>query len=247
METEIAASPSDPESPAAFDWRVYADATCAGLSALIPLPLVDLAFEGVFRRRMPQAVARARGARLDPTGRGLLARGGGCLPTASSCLAVPLWAARYVVKKLWRKLVYVLSVVDAVEQTSRYWHRAYLMDHVVRSGHLAPGRDVGWTAACFDAALDRVDTGAVRGVARQVVTSTGHVGRLLVRARRGTAEQAAARQEDFLRSRWPTVQRALARTVPVYEELRRQRTGAPEAAARGGRRSSRSDPSGEEG
>ena len=25
-----------------YDWRVYADATCAGMSVLIPLPLVDL-------------------------------------------------------------------------------------------------------------------------------------------------------------------------------------------------------------
>ena len=42
-----------------FDWRIYADATCAGLSVLIPLPFVDTAFETVFRRRIPGTIARA--------------------------------------------------------------------------------------------------------------------------------------------------------------------------------------------
>ena len=55
-----------------LDWRVYADATCAGLSVLFPIPLVDMVFEGVFRRRMPGTIGKARGVKLDiPTRRNL--------------------------------------------------------------------------------------------------------------------------------------------------------------------------------
>ena len=35
-----------------FDWRIYADGTAAGLTVLIPIPLVDLAFDQFVR---PQA------------------------------------------------------------------------------------------------------------------------------------------------------------------------------------------------
>ncbi len=209
--------------PPGFDWRIYADATCAGLSALVPIPLLDLAFEAVFRRRMVTAVARVRGATLDPRAPAFLGRGAGCLPTASSCLAVPFWVLRYVLRKLWRKVVYVLAMVDAVEQTSDYWHRAYLLDHVVRKGDLAPGADVERTAACVGAALAEVDTSAVRGAARQVVGSVGHAWRQLRRARQGSAERVMGPQGDVLRSRWPAVEAALARSVERYEALRRQR------------------------
>ena len=33
-----------------FDWLRYADATFAGLALLIPIPLLDVAFECFFRR-----------------------------------------------------------------------------------------------------------------------------------------------------------------------------------------------------
>lgn len=41
-----------------FDWQIYADTTFAGLSLLILIPLLDVAFEWFFRRRMAHTIAR---------------------------------------------------------------------------------------------------------------------------------------------------------------------------------------------
>ena len=47
-----------------FDWAMYADATYAGLSALIPVIGVDWLFEQYFKRRIPSAIAKGRGQKL---------------------------------------------------------------------------------------------------------------------------------------------------------------------------------------
>ena len=44
-----------------FDWIIYRDATLAGLAALLPVPYVDDAIEGRFRRQMPTSIAARRG------------------------------------------------------------------------------------------------------------------------------------------------------------------------------------------
>ena len=125
-----------PESEAtphhtAFDWRIYADATCAGLTALVPLPFVDLAFEAYFRRRMPATIAKVRHRELTDEARRRFGRGIGRLISLEGCLAIPLGVIRYIVKKIWRKVVYVFAVADATTQVSAYWQRAYLLDHII--------------------------------------------------------------------------------------------------------------------
>ena len=104
-----------------FDWRVYADATCAGLSVLIPLPLVDLVFETIFRRRMPRKIAKARDSELTPPTRVQLARPVNDALSLSGCLAVPFMIVRYILRRLWRKIVYVFAVKDATTALTEYW------------------------------------------------------------------------------------------------------------------------------
>jgi len=53
------------ENGTTLDWRICADATCAGLSVLIPLPLVDLVFETVIRRRIPGAISKVRDREIE--------------------------------------------------------------------------------------------------------------------------------------------------------------------------------------
>ena len=43
-----------------LEWRTFSDATCAGLTVLISLPLVDNAFETIFKRRIPVTIASVR-------------------------------------------------------------------------------------------------------------------------------------------------------------------------------------------
>ncbi|MCU0305964.1 MAG: hypothetical protein MUC56_18065 [Thermoanaerobaculales bacterium] len=210
--------PTGAPRPTAFDWRIYADATLAGLSALLPLPLVDLMFEAYFRRRMPGAIARARARPLAEGAGGRLGRGDGRSLSLVGCLALPLLVVRYVVKKLWRKVVYVFAIADAASQVSAYWHRAYLLDHLVRAGHLAPEVDWPRAARVFEAVLRETDTGPLVGLARQTVASTHRVLRLLVRAKRHGAADQADSLTAILRSHWDAAEASLLRVAVRYNE-----------------------------
>jgi hypothetical protein len=150
-----------------FDWRVYADATCAGLTPLIPIPLVDVVIERSFRTRMPAAIARVHGRSLQPEDRARLGRSGSRLLSLAGCLMLPIAAVRYLARFIWHKVVYVRAVADAASLVSAYWHRAYLMDHLIRAGHLDPGADADWAIVVFFKALDEADTSPLIGLARQ--------------------------------------------------------------------------------
>lgn len=212
-----------PEIPApprhvTFDWRIYAEATCAGLTALIPIPFLDLAFERTFRRRMPGTIARVRGRELAPGARARFGRGLGRLVSIEGCLALPVAVGRYVVKKLWRKIVYIFAVADAASLVSAYWHRAYLLDHVIRAGHGAPGVDWPRSAAVFESVLGDTDTGPLVGLARQTVASTHRVLRMLVLARRRGAAAQTESLSMILRSHWDAAERSLVGLAVRYNE-----------------------------
>jgi hypothetical protein len=199
-----------------FDWRIYAEATCAGLTALVPLPFVDLAFEAYFRRRMPATIARVRGGDLADGARRRFGRGLGKFVSLEGCLAIPLGIARYIVKKLWRKIVYVFAIADATSLVSAYWHRAYLLDHVIKAGHAGP--DVDWprSASVFEHVLNETDTGPLMGLARQTVASAHRVLRLLVLARRHGAAEETESLSTILRAHWDAAESSLIEVAVRY-------------------------------
>jgi hypothetical protein len=199
-----------------FDWRIYAEATCAGLTALIPLPFVDLAFEAYFRRSMPSTISSVRGRELAAGARSRLGRGLGKLVSLEGCLAIPFGVAKYIVKKLWRKIVYVFAITDSTSLVSSYWHRAYLLDHATRAGHFGP--DVDWrrSVAVFEKVLTETDTGPLMGIARQTVGSVHRVLRLLILARRRGAAGETESLSTILRSNWDVAERSLMETAVRY-------------------------------
>jgi hypothetical protein len=207
-----------PPAHTPFDWRIYAEATCAGLTALIPLPLVDLAFEAYFRRGIPGTIARVRGRQLDPRARSRLGRGSGQLISLEGCLKLPGSVLRYVVKKLWRKVVYIFAIADATSLLSAYWHRAYLLDHLIRADHAGP--DVDWhrSALVFDKVLAETDTGPLMGIARQTVSSTHRVFRMLVRARRRDAVDETESLSAILRAHWDAAESSLVGVAHRYND-----------------------------
>jgi hypothetical protein len=215
-----------PSGAAPFDWRIFADATCAGLTALIPLPLVDLVFELYFRRRMPRAIVRTRASHVAPAvirrlGRKRPARG-----LLEGCVTLPFVAAKYLVTRLWHKIIYVLAIADASSLISEYWHRAHLIDHMVRAGHLAAGTDVEHAVQCFEEALGNADTSPLRGLARQTVRASRRVFRLLIRARRrGTAAETEPLGE-ILGSHWGAVRRSFDAVASGYNRIYAEGPGA---------------------
>jgi hypothetical protein len=201
-----------------FDWRIYAEATCAGLTALVPLPFVDLAFEAYFRRRMPATIARVRRRELADGARRRFARGGGPLLSLEGCLALPLSAARYITTKIWRKVVYVLAIADATSLVSAYWHRAYLLDHVIGAGHAGPQVDWRRSAEVLDKVLNETDTGPLMGLARQTVSSVHRALRLLILARRRGAAEETESLSSILRSHWDAAESSLVKVALRYND-----------------------------
>lgn len=191
------AAPAPPEA----DWRLWADATCAGLSALVPIPFLDLAFERFFRRRIPGVVARVRGVTLDPETARELGRSFGSL-LGGGCLTFPVMVVRSILRRVWRKVIYVLAVADATELISEYWHRAYLVDHLARRGYLAPQVDRSRVLETFEQALREADTSPLKGLARQVASGAHRGLRVLLRARREGAAVATEPAAELVRARW---------------------------------------------
>ena len=206
--------------PQVFDWRIYAEATCAGLTALLPLPFVDLLFEAYFRRRMPATIARVRQEELAEGARRWLGRGTGTgkLVSLEGCFAIPVAVGRYIVKKIWRKVVYVFAIADATSLVSAYWHRAYLFDHLIRAGHAGPGVDWRRSLLVCEQVLRDTDTGPLKGIARQTVSSVHKVFGLLVLARRRGAAEETESLSRILQSHWDLAESSLIRTAVRYNE-----------------------------
>jgi len=201
-----------------FDWRIYAEATCAGLTALVPLPFIDLAFETYFRRRMPETIAKVRHRELAaPAGR-RFGRGIGGFFSLEGCLAIPGRLVLYIVKKIWRKLIYILAIADATALVAAYWQRAYLLNHIITAGHA--GADVDWqrSATVFEKVLVETDTSPLMGLARQTVSSVHRVLRLLILARRRGAAEETESLSGILRSHWDAAEGSLRQIALDYNE-----------------------------
>jgi hypothetical protein len=194
---------------------------------LIPLPLLDLAFERLFRLRMPAAICRARGINADPRALALLRKSEPWL-TPTGCLLAPVMLTFYLLKRFSHKLLYFLTIHEAANALSAYWHRAYLIDYAARAGHLALGQPIDHALAAFDRALSEANTGALRHLARQTTHGAHHVFRTLWRARRRGAEGEFPAQAALLASQWDTIAGHLGALVARYEALR-----VPSAAAAG--------------
>jgi hypothetical protein len=215
-----------------FDWRIYADATCAGLSVLIPLPLLDIAFETAFRRRIPGRIARARGRDVAPEVRRSLGRSVASSLSLQGCFGLFFSGVRYVLRRIWRKVIYIFSIKDAATGLSEYWHRAYLIDHMVRAGHLEAGVDTDLAVQVFNRTLREADLSPLMGLARQTVANAHHVLRILARARRLGAAEVARSLGDVLASHWKGAEGSLVGVGEDYNRRYRLELDARAAADR---------------
>jgi hypothetical protein len=186
---------------------------------LIPIPFVDLVFERVFRGRMAGSVARARGRRLAPEVRERLARGHDDWLSLSGCLAVPVFVVRYVLKRLWRKVIYIFAIADAARALSLYWHRAYLIDHMLRAGHLDVGVDTDHAAHTFVRTLRESDTDSLMFLARELIRSGHRWVRMLFTARRRGSQTAAGTITAFLAGHWDVIEETLQPVAHRYNAL----------------------------
>lgn len=203
-----------------FDWSRYADATLAGLSVLIPIPFVDDAFESFFRKRIPGAVARSRGRTLSGEVRAVLEeddrRGG--------CAALPARLVIGLFKRLSRKLLYFLTVKQATDRLSYYWYRAFLVDHMLASGHLE-STDSARTAHQVMEELLATTVGPLPRLARQMVAQMRNVWPALRRARRGEESEEVRQTRNQLERRWNEISEHLSAVAARYDDAYARKRG----------------------
>ena len=214
----------------AYDWHVFADATCAGLSVLLPVPLLDLAFESMFRRRIPTTISRFRDVDVAPSVRRRLGASMRSLVSLEGCLGAGFAVIKYVLRRIWRKIIYIFAVKDAATALTEYWHRAALIDHMVRAGHLDRTADTGLAIRVSTEVLNEIDPSPLMGLARQAVANVHHVFRLLLAARRLGATEVTRSLADLLSSQSETAAESLRRTTSLYN---RRYLQAVEAMAAG--------------
>lgn len=129
---------------------IVSHAVLTGVSALIPIPLLDDAVKTYFQRRLVRALAHSRGVVLSPEEVKTLAddAGGGCV---SGCVGTVVF---YPIKKIFRKIFFVLEWKRAVDLASLNFHRGFLLDHALGQPWLAPAGHR--TVADLRAAVDQV-------------------------------------------------------------------------------------------
>lgn len=124
-------------------------AVLAGLTPLIPVPVVDDLAKNFFRQRLVRSLAAAHGRTLSGADAEALAseRETGCLGGCVGTLVL------YPLKKVFRKIFFFLEWKRAVDLASRTYHFGYLVDHLFAE---RLDERAGRTAAEVGAALDAV-------------------------------------------------------------------------------------------
>ncbi|HEY0019805.1 MAG TPA: hypothetical protein VGC13_26130 [Longimicrobium sp.] len=204
-----------------FEWSRYADATLAGLSVLIPIPFMDDAFEAFFRKRIPGAVAESRGRTIPGEVRAVLQKEGG----GGGCAALPVYLTVGLLKRLSRKLLYFFTVKQAADRLSYYWYRAFLVDHMLASGHLE-STELARVAHQTMEELLATTTGPLPLLARQMVTQMHNVLPALRQARRGEEADEVRKTRNLLERRWSDFAEHLTAVAARYDEAYARKRGA---------------------
>jgi hypothetical protein len=234
--TSLPARPST--ASAAFNWSLYADATFAGLSVLVPVPFLDSAFEWFFKRRVAGAIAGWRGRRLDPAVLHELNRDAGSW--VEGCLMLPITLTWGLLKRLSRKLLYFLTIKEAIDHLSLHWHRAFLLDYALQQGHLDTLGQAQVARQALDYTLATATTSPLEQLAQRLIPHTRHITRSLRRARRGEEDEVIRTQRNMMAKAWAGFAEYLADVAFRYdrafaqwraERAQRAAVAAAEAAA----------------
>ena len=199
-----------------FDWAIYVDATLAGLAILIPIPLLDVLFEWIFKRRMPQAIAKRNGRTLSPdTVRQLNRSGLSCM----GCLLWPLELVWLLLKRTYRTILYFLTIKDATDKLSYYWHRAYLLDYMMQRGDLVGKEEAALAAQSLQQVLDNLTTSPLTQLAQQVIGSVHHILRTSWRwLRRKQEDEMMAQTRSQMATAWRDLSGYFAQVAAQYQQ-----------------------------
>jgi hypothetical protein len=170
-----------PEPRTEFEWPIYADATLAGLSVLIPIPLLDGFFEEFFRKRALASIMHHHQQTVQALVYDEVNKtSDSCLV---SCLTLPFAVAIELLKSISRKLLYFLTIKRATDRLSYHWQRAFLLDYMLLVGHLASIESARSGREAMELLLRHADSPLI-GLARQILISPLRIWAIVRDARR---------------------------------------------------------------
>lgn len=148
----------------------------AGACPLIPVPLLDDWVLDQVRRRLVGRVASAADfapstsglsvlADKDPTDWRAEALAKGCL--RKLFVAPVMFVYKRILRKLLRKILFVLAIKDAVDEFSTTFHHGWLLRHAFDRGHTPTTKDGTWTLRRqVDAVRNEIDPRPVESAVR---------------------------------------------------------------------------------
>ena len=215
---KLAMQTDTPTPTTEFDWLIYADATFAGLSLLIPIPLLDVAFEWFFRRRMARTIAQRNSRSLPPAVLTEINRD----PDAwwQGCLTAPVKLFLLFLKRLSRKLLYFLTVKEATDQLNYYWHRAFLFNKMMQRGDLDGVETAVPALQAMHAVLKTHVSSPLTQLARQILDNVTHILRTIVRwVRHGREDEIVQNTRQIMAANWLDFADYFATIAQQYERL----------------------------
>ena len=172
---------------------IVSHSVLAGLTPLIPLPIVDDLARVYFVRRLVRKLAAANGYKIGEVDVKILADepGSGCLQgCAIATLLLPF-------KLIFRKVFFFLEWKRAVDTASHVYYQGYLVDCSLGEGWCAPvgQRSFFEVRAAIDTVLGRLNTSlierAIRGTFYQSKSTLKSAAAILARGLRRTPRTAS--------------------------------------------------------
>jgi hypothetical protein len=197
------------------DFQLPAEATLAGLTPLVPVPLLDWWLEARFQNRMVERIAERRGRRLDPAVREVLSTGGRSFLSAGLLFLLKLPAR--LLLRLVRKLVYVLAIKEATEKISFYWQRAFLIDHMLQAGHLEDVASARRAQEAMQAAMRGLSS-PLTSLSKQVAQRIWQMGPFRRSSPVAGLSAASAEQRGFITRQWAKYDGFLVQLAERYDQ-----------------------------
>ena len=201
-----------------FDWSIYVDATCAGLSVLIPIPILDWLSEEFFRRRIPGAVAKRQNVVLLREAKAELNKGQD-FNLVQGCLILPFKGLYWLIKRISRKILYFLTIKEAADQLSFYWHKAFLVNYMLSVGHLADQETAFIARQALWQVLDDTQTSPLHQLAQQVIANSKQTLRSLRRFRRKDDDAMLQDQKSTMQANWADMETYLNHLAQSYQAI----------------------------
>jgi len=203
---------------------MYANATLAALAVLFPIPIIDSLLEVFFQRRILSSIVKWRGSQVSPQVIRLfnkeLFNFNSCL---TSCLTLPFLFTFWLIKKISSKILYFLTIKEASDQLSYYWHQAFLLDYMLLKGHLKDEQTARLAREAMTQTLDTITISPLMQLTRQIMSSPRYILGTVRQARLGTGQDSSEPQYSIIKQNWHQFEDHLeslaARYERVYEEL----------------------------